>query len=87
MFFLFLIYYVALVDIMYYFPICFFQYVDFSIGDDSGYLRFEDSQAAEKARVSAVLTDEGGLIIKDHIVTLEPVTGKNCHFSRLALIY
>ncbi|TVU29288.1 hypothetical protein EJB05_20848 [Eragrostis curvula] len=52
------------------------RYVDFSIGDDSGYLRFEDSEAAEKARVSAVLTDEGGLIIKDHIVTLEPVTGE-----------
>jgi lupus La protein len=58
----------------------FFQYVDFSIGDDSGYLRFEDSEAAEKARVASVLTDEGGLIIKDNIVTLEPVTGKNCRF-------
>ncbi|KAL6899612.1 hypothetical protein ACP4OV_006270 [Aristida adscensionis] len=52
------------------------RYVDFSIGDDSGYLRFEDSKAAEKARVSAVLADEGGFIIKDHIVTLEPVTGE-----------
>lgn len=53
----------------------FLKYVDFSIGDDSGYLRFEDSKAAEKARMSAVLADEGGLIVKDHIVTLEPVTG------------
>ncbi|KAK3158424.1 hypothetical protein QOZ80_2AG0137070 [Eleusine coracana subsp. coracana] len=52
------------------------RYVDFSMGDDSGYLRFEDSEAAEKARVSAVLADEGGLIIKNHIVTLEPVTGE-----------
>uniref|UniRef100_A0A0E0NHM4 La protein 1 n=1 Tax=Oryza rufipogon TaxID=4529 RepID=A0A0E0NHM4_ORYRU len=52
------------------------RYVDFSIGDDSGYLRFEDSKAAEKARMSAVLADEGGLIVKDHIVTLEPVTGE-----------
>jgi lupus La protein len=52
------------------------RYVDFSIGDDSGYLRFEDSEAAEKARVASVLTDEGGLIIKDNIVTLEPVTGE-----------
>ncbi|AQK72513.1 la protein 1 [Zea mays] len=51
------------------------RYVDFSIGDNSGYLRFEDSKAAEKARMSAVLAD-GGLIIKDHIVTLEPVTGE-----------
>ncbi|KAF8693740.1 hypothetical protein HU200_039159 [Digitaria exilis] len=46
------------------------------IGDDSGYLRFEDSKAAEKARMASVLADEGGLIIKDHIITLEPVTGE-----------
>uniref|UniRef100_A0A0E0K294 HTH La-type RNA-binding domain-containing protein n=1 Tax=Oryza punctata TaxID=4537 RepID=A0A0E0K294_ORYPU len=52
------------------------RYADFSIGDDSGYLRFEDPKAAEKARMSAVLADEGGLIVKDHIVTLEPVTGE-----------
>jgi len=52
------------------------RYVDFSIGDDSGFLRFEDSKAAEKARMAAVLADEGGLIIKDHIITLEPVTGE-----------
>ncbi|RLM79131.1 la protein 1-like [Panicum miliaceum] len=52
------------------------RYVDFSIGDDSGYLRFEDSKAAEKARMAAVLADEGGLIIKNHIITLEPVTGE-----------
>ncbi|XP_062222807.1 la protein 1-like [Phragmites australis] len=52
------------------------RFVDFSIGDGSGYLRFEDSKAAEKARMSAVLADEGGLIIKDHIVTLEPVTSE-----------
>ena len=56
------------------------KYVDFSIGDDSGYLRFEDSKGAEKARMAAVLADEGGLIIKDHIITLEPVTGKNFSF-------
>ena len=60
--------------------------MDFSIGDNSGYLRFEDSKAAEMARMSAVLADEGGLIIKDHIVTLEPVTGKNNSCSSLALI-
>ncbi|KAF8677827.1 hypothetical protein HU200_046417 [Digitaria exilis] len=52
------------------------RYVHFSIGDDSGYLRFEDSKAAEKARMASVLADEGGLIIKDHIITLEPVTGE-----------
>ncbi|CAN6232412.1 unnamed protein product [Urochloa humidicola] len=52
------------------------KYVDFSIGDDSGYLRFEDSKAAERARVAAVLADEGGLIIKDHIITLELLAGE-----------
>lgn len=61
--------------------------MDFSIGDNSGYLRFEDSKAAEKARMSAVLADEGGLIIKDHIVTLEPVTGKSSSCSLLALTF
>lgn len=52
------------------------RFVDFSMGDDSGYLRFEDPKAADEARVSAVLADEGGLIVKDHIVTVEALTGK-----------
>lgn len=52
------------------------RYVDFSKGDDSGYLRFEESKAAEKARALAALSDEGGLIMKGHLVTLEPVSGQ-----------
>ncbi|CAM0903999.1 unnamed protein product [Alopecurus aequalis] len=52
------------------------RYVDFSKGDDSGYLRFEESNAAEKARALAALSDEGGLIMKGHLVTLEPVSGQ-----------
>ncbi|WVZ74653.1 hypothetical protein U9M48_022813 [Paspalum notatum var. saurae] len=52
------------------------RYVDFSFGNDSGFLRFEDSKEAEKARMAAVLADEGGFKVKDHIVTLEPVTGE-----------
>ncbi|KAF0891814.1 hypothetical protein E2562_010995 [Oryza meyeriana var. granulata] len=52
------------------------RYVDFSIGEDSGYIRFEDSKAAEKARAFAALADEGGLIMKGHLVTLEPVSGQ-----------
>ncbi|TVU15383.1 hypothetical protein EJB05_38902 [Eragrostis curvula] len=51
-------------------------YVDFRRGEDSGYIRFEDSMAAEKARAFAALADEGGFILKGHIVTLEPVTGQ-----------
>lgn len=56
--------------------------MDFSKGDDSGYLRFEESTAAEKARAFAALADEGGLIMKGHLVTLEPVTGKYFSFSQ-----
>ncbi|TKW05221.1 hypothetical protein SEVIR_7G161600v4 [Setaria viridis] len=52
------------------------RYVDFSKGDDSGFIRFEDSTAAEKARAFAAIADEGGLIMKAHIVTLEPVSGQ-----------
>jgi lupus La protein len=52
------------------------KYVDFSIGEDSGYIRFEDSKAAEKARALAAISDEGGLIMKGHLVTLEPVSGQ-----------
>ncbi|KAL6903567.1 hypothetical protein ACP4OV_004380 [Aristida adscensionis] len=52
------------------------RYVDFSKGDESGYIRFEDSMAAEKARAFAALADEDGLIMKGHIVTLEPVSGQ-----------
>ncbi|KAF8703589.1 hypothetical protein HU200_032406 [Digitaria exilis] len=52
------------------------RYVDFSKGDDSGFIRFEDSTAAEKARAFAAIADEGGLIMKAHIVTLEPVSGE-----------
>ena len=77
----FLIYCLRPINIEYFLTIFFLlKYVDFSIGDDSGFLRFEDSKAAEKARMAAVLADEGGLIIKDHIITLEPVTGKNISF-------
>jgi len=50
--------------------------VDFSIGEDSGFIRFEDSTAADKARAFAAIADEGGLTMKGHIVTLEPVSGK-----------
>ncbi|XP_062226067.1 la protein 1-like [Phragmites australis] len=52
------------------------RYVDFSKGEDSGFIRFEDSTAAEKARALAALADEGGLIMKGHIVTLELVSGQ-----------
>jgi lupus La protein len=52
------------------------KYVDFRKGEDSGYIRFEESTASERARAFAALQDEGGFIMKGHIVTLESVTGK-----------
>ncbi|KAL0394059.1 UNVERIFIED_CONTAM: La protein 1 [Sesamum latifolium] len=51
------------------------KFIDFKIGSDSGYVRFEDAGAAQKARAAAVLTEEGGLIVKNFIATLDPVTG------------
>lgn len=51
------------------------KFVDFRIGDESGYIRFEEPDSSVKARAAAVLV-EGGLIVKKHIVTLEPVTGE-----------
>lgn len=52
------------------------RYVDFSIGEDSGFIRFEDPAAADKARAFAAIADEGGLTMKGHIVILEPVSGQ-----------
>lgn len=51
------------------------KFVDFKIGSESGYIRFEDAGAAQKARAAAVLVEEGGLVVKNYIATLDPVTG------------
>ncbi|XP_057959741.1 la protein 1 [Malania oleifera] len=51
------------------------KFIDFKFGADSGYIRFEQPEAAQKARAAAVLAEEGGLIVKNYIATLEPVTG------------
>lgn len=52
------------------------KFIDFSMGAESGYIRFEEPEAAQKARAVAVLTEEGGLVVKNYIATLEPVTGE-----------
>ncbi|KAJ9168327.1 hypothetical protein P3X46_019868 [Hevea brasiliensis] len=52
------------------------KFVDFKIGEDSGYVRFEQPEAAQKARATAVLAKEGGLIVKNFVAILEPVTGE-----------
>ncbi|XXG47998.1 hypothetical protein AAC387_Pa02g2552 [Persea americana] len=51
------------------------MFVDFRMGEESGYIRFEQPEAAQKARAAAVLLEEGGLIVKNCIVFLEAVTG------------
>ncbi|KAK6927386.1 La-type HTH domain [Dillenia turbinata] len=52
------------------------KYIDFKMGEESGYIRFEEAEAAQKARAAAVLAEEGGLTVKNYIATLEPVTGE-----------
>lgn len=53
-----------------------FQFIDFKMGEESGYIRFEEADGAQKSRAAAVLTEEGGLIVKNYVAILDPVTGK-----------
>ncbi|KAJ7958588.1 La-like protein [Quillaja saponaria] len=52
------------------------KYIDFKIGEESGYIRFEETEAAQKARAAAVLAEQGGLVVKNFIALLDPVTGE-----------
>ncbi|KAL1337828.1 hypothetical protein HN51_032525 [Arachis hypogaea] len=52
------------------------KFIDFTIGDESGYIRFEEAEAAQKARAAVVLTDKGGLPVKNFVAILDPVTGE-----------
>ncbi|KAG5555592.1 hypothetical protein RHGRI_006291 [Rhododendron griersonianum] len=47
------------------------EFIDFKIGADSGYIQFEEPEAAQKAHA-----DEYGLAVKNFIATLDPVTGR-----------
>lgn len=58
----------------------FFQYIDFKMGEESGYIRFEEAEGSQKARAAAVLAEEGGLIVKNYVAILDTVTGKLKHF-------
>lgn len=53
-----------------------FQFIDFTIGADSGYIRFEEATAAQKARTAGALDERGGLSVKNYIAMLDPVTGR-----------
>ncbi|KAI3729755.1 hypothetical protein L6452_18420 [Arctium lappa] len=52
------------------------KYIDFKMGEESGYIRFEEADGAQKARAAAALMEEGGLIVKNYIAILDPVTGE-----------
>ncbi|XP_024524900.1 la protein 1 isoform X1 [Selaginella moellendorffii] len=52
------------------------KFVDFSKGETEGYIRFETPEDAGKARTAAVISDEGGLVIKDYLATLEALEGQ-----------
>ncbi|KAJ7965984.1 La-like protein [Quillaja saponaria] len=52
------------------------KYIDFKIGAESGYIRFDEAEAAQKARAAAVLAEQGGLAVKNYIAVLDPITGE-----------
>ncbi|XP_057969331.1 la protein 1-like [Malania oleifera] len=52
------------------------KYVDYTVGVDSGYVRFEEPEAAIKARAAAEFVREGGLPVKTFIASVEAVAGK-----------
>ncbi|KAK5817388.1 hypothetical protein PVK06_022312 [Gossypium arboreum] len=51
------------------------KYVDFRIREDKGYIRFEQPEAAQKAHAASA-SAKGGLVVKNFIANVEPVTGK-----------
>ncbi|TYI17498.1 hypothetical protein ES332_A07G028500v1 [Gossypium tomentosum] len=50
------------------------KYVDFRIREDKGYIRFEQPEAAQKAHAASA-SAKGGLVVKNFIANVEPVTG------------
>ncbi|KAF8109267.1 hypothetical protein N665_0099s0018 [Sinapis alba] len=44
------------------------------MGYETGYIRFHEPEASQKACVAAVLAKEGGLAVKNFIAVLEPRT-------------
>ncbi|XP_061336516.1 la protein 1-like [Gastrolobium bilobum] len=53
------------------------KYIDFKVGAESGYIRFEEPESAQKARAAGVLSEKGGLVVKNYVATLDPVTGED----------
>ncbi|CAN1346883.1 La protein 1 [Linum perenne] len=55
--------------------VAFSKFGEVKIGEDSGYVIFHRPDGAEKACAAAVLAKEEGLVVKNFIATLEPLTG------------
>jgi len=52
--------------------------------EQSGYIRFEEIESAQKARATAVISEKDGLIVKNYIAIIDPVIGQfyfNLFFS------
>lgn len=45
------------------------------MGQEAGYIRYEDSKGVETARAMAEVSEGGGLLVKDHIATVQVVAG------------
>ncbi|PPR80773.1 hypothetical protein GOBAR_AA39937 [Gossypium barbadense] len=54
------------------------KYIDFKAGEEKGYIRFDEPEAAQKARAAAVLANEGGLVMpRENIGVYFAVTKKS----------
>ncbi|KAJ3679521.1 hypothetical protein LUZ60_017532 [Juncus effusus] len=53
------------------------KFIDFSRGENDGYIRYQDPEGGEKARAMAALSDQGGLTVKNYLATVEAVTGED----------
>ncbi|PPD83981.1 hypothetical protein GOBAR_DD19083 [Gossypium barbadense] len=54
------------------------KYIDFKSGEEKGYIRFDEPEAAQKARVAALLANEGGLVMpRENIGVYFAVTKKS----------
>lgn len=55
---------------------CFFlKFIDFKMGDESGFIRFEDPDAANNARAAALISEDESFTVKKSVLTLQSVTG------------
>lgn len=55
------------------------QFVDYTMGANSGYICFEEPESALKARAAAVFVKDGGFTVKNSIAFLEAVNGRWQH--------